>query len=264
MGDHSAFNISIDNQATIKSIGNNRAQPAQYIIDEIKTAIKRLLNENQRKRRGPHHRETTPVTISLTWVAGHMGSTGNEAADALAKAATEFGSSDKNLLPTFLRDDLPSSVSAIKQNIESITARNSRRMWKRSKRYRQINAIDSSLPSRKFMTITGDLSRKQTSLLTQLRIGHVPLNKYLHRISRSETPFCQHCPTKAEDVPHLLFSCTRYAHQRHRLVTALRRKANDISCLLSDPTAIRHTLNFLHNTGRFEHLYGDISAEICE
>jgi hypothetical protein len=45
---------------------------------------------------------------------------------------------------------------------------------------------------------------------------------------------------------------------------SLRRKVHEISHLLSDSKAIRHTLNFLNDMGRFEHIYSDISAKIGE
>lgn len=40
---HPNISISIDNQAAIKSISNNWAQPAQYIIDETRTTIRSLV-----------------------------------------------------------------------------------------------------------------------------------------------------------------------------------------------------------------------------
>ena len=67
-----------------------------------------------------------------------------------------------------------------------------------------------------------------------------------------------------EDVPHLLFHCNKYAIQRHRLVMAVKRKAFNIDHILNNPTAIRHTLNFVNSTGRLRRTYGDISVEITD
>jgi hypothetical protein len=43
------LNLSIDNQATIKSLKNNCAQPIQHLIDKIKTSIDQLLKEETRR-----------------------------------------------------------------------------------------------------------------------------------------------------------------------------------------------------------------------
>ena len=66
----------------------------------------------------------TQLEISLTWVAGHRGSIGNEEADKLAKAAAEFGSSERDLLTHSLQGDLPTSLSVIKQQIDDTSKGN--------------------------------------------------------------------------------------------------------------------------------------------
>ena len=261
LDEYPEIDICTDNQAAIKSIGNGNPQPAQYIIEEIRRTIKQLFSSERMERRRNRFigRQTS---LRLTWVAGHEGPTGNEAADVLAKAATEFGSSDRDLLPDFLGNALPNSVAASKQNVKRITRLDFKKWWKRSKRYRRIRAIDPSLPLKDFILNTGDLTHNQTSVLTQLRTGHAPLNQHLHRIKHSDSPYCRHCPAMIEDVPHLLLFCDRYTAQRHRLALILKRKAHELPYLLSNPKAIRHTLNFLHDTGRFKHIYGDISASL--
>ena len=67
-----------------------------------------------------------------------------------------------------------------------------------------------------------------------------------------------------ENVTHFLFDCNKYALQRHRLVMAVKRKAFNVKHILSNPSAMRHTLNFVNNTGRLRHVYGDIGAEIMD
>ena len=129
-----------------------------------------------------------------------MGSKGNEAADELAKKAAEFGSSNDDLLPQFLRRTLPTSLSAVKQQIGDSAKKETKAWWKRSKHYKRINSIDPSLPSLRFISATKELSRKQTSILTQLRTGHIPLNRHLYWINKSASPNCMHCPNLTEDV----------------------------------------------------------------
>jgi len=45
---------------------------------------------------------------------------------------------------------------------------------------------------------------------------------------------------------------------------AVKRKTFNIKHILSDPAAIRHTLNFVNDTRRLSHIYGDISAELMD
>ena len=47
-----------------------------------------------------------------------------------------------------------------------------------------VSFIDPSLPSDKYLKITNSLNRGQISILTQLRTGHAPINKRLHRIRK--------------------------------------------------------------------------------
>src|SRR5258706_4371668 len=195
---------------------------------------------------------------------GNKGLTGNEAADEQAKQAAEFGSSSNDLLPSFLRRKLPDSLSAIKQQIDNDTKQETKTWWKKSKRYKRIKFIDSSFPSSKCIQATSGLNRRQTSVLTQLRTGHIPLNGHLFRINKTDSPHCNHCPNVVEDVPHLLFHCNKYAIQRHRLVMTVKRKAFNSNHILTNPAAIRHTLNFVNSTGRLRRIYDDISAELMD
>ncbi len=118
---HDHINLNIDNQATIKTMGNNHLQLAQYLIDEIKHNISKIHKEEKVKRIRQNTANQPEMEITFTWMTGHMGSTGNEAADEWAKQAAEFGSSSNDLLPSFLCRKLPDSLSAIKQQINNDT-----------------------------------------------------------------------------------------------------------------------------------------------
>jgi len=263
-GTRTRINFSIDNQATIRTLANNDPQPAQYLIDKIKRNVNVLHAEEMARREQSNDDNPWKMEISFTWVAGHMESVGNEAADELAKHAAEHGSSNRQRLPKFLHNQLPISLSAIKQQITSKTKTETKAWWKMSKRYKRIKCIDLSLPSRKFIKATSGLNRKQTSILTQLRTDHVPLNGHLFRIKRSATPHCPHCPNTTESTNHFLFFCRKYNMQRHKLVLVLKRKAFSKKFILTDEKAIRHTINYINDTGRFKHILGDIKAELIE
>ncbi|EJD46539.1 hypothetical protein AURDEDRAFT_39503, partial [Auricularia subglabra TFB-10046 SS5] len=59
--------------------------------------------------------------------------------------------------------------------------------------------------------------------ITQLRIGHAPLNKHLHRIKRHEHPTCDACGAAPESVRHYLLECRQYRPYRERMMHALGR-----------------------------------------
>src|SRR5258706_14331371 len=163
----------------IRTLANNDPQPAQYLIDKIKQNVNVLRTEEMARREQSNDDNPRKMEISFTWVTGHMESVGNEAADELAKHAAEHGSSNRQFLPNLLHNKLPISLSAIKQQITSKTKTETKVWWKMSKCYKRIKCIDPSLPSRKFIKATSGLNCKQTSILTQLRTDHVPLNGHL-------------------------------------------------------------------------------------
>ncbi|PVF90864.1 hypothetical protein CPB86DRAFT_671779, partial [Serendipita vermifera] len=103
------------------------------------------------------------------------------------------------------------------------------------------------------------LRRNQTAIITQFRTSHVPLNFYLARIKRSDSPMCPHCPETPEDVRHFFLECRNYAAPRQELQATLRRKANDIPYMLNNPRCIHSVLRYIHRTGRFTRTYGNLA-----
>ena len=251
-------NLSIDNQATIRAMQNNARQPAQYLIDKIHRTTEELQRhlKNEQLQDRPYRlrndmNEINSEPISFTWVAGHMESIGKERADILAKEVAEFKSSPKNELPPFLQSQLPISISAIKQAINSRIKESIKEWWKRSPRFKKLRQIDQSLPSDKFLEITSSLNCRQASLLTQLRTGHIPINKHLHRIQKSDTLYCLQytCIQATKDIRHLIFTCPRYTQERYQLIQRIGKKNFSNPKLFANKTIIPHMLNYLNKIG---------------
>jgi hypothetical protein len=89
-----------------------------------------------------------------------------------------------------------------------------------------------------------------------MRTGHIDLNKHLHKIHRSDSPKCPHCPNVDEDAKHLLLQCWKYAIPWHHL------SSHSSATHTQSNRQISHRLNILNKTSQFKTTYGDISAEI--
>jgi len=158
---------------------------------------------------------------------------------------------------------LPLSISAINQSIGANIKVLTKEWWNRSPRHEKMTHIDPSLPSDKYIKLTSSLNRRQTSILTQLRTGHAPINKHLHRIRNNDTPNCPHttCTGITEDIHHLIFTCPRYTHERYQLTRKIGKMEFSLRKLFADKDTIPHTLNYLNKIGRFKHIYGDVAPD---
>ncbi len=125
--------------------------------------------------------------------------------------------------------------------------------------------IDATLPSDRFYKTVKSLPKAVTVLMTQLRTGHVPLNKHLHAIAAVDPSQCQHCEGTPETVQHFLLNCQHYRGQRHQLRRELGRRANNLSYLLTSAKAIPSVVSFVNATRRLRSTFGVIRLETeCE
>jgi hypothetical protein len=71
-----------------------------------------------------------------------------------------------------------------------------------------------------FLKLASNLPRRHTSILMQLRTGHLPLNHHVHQIGKLGAPTCTSCGEDDETLVHFLLRCP--AHENHRHVLAQR------------------------------------------
>ena len=110
-----------------------------------------------------------------------------------------------------------------------------------------------------------ELSRTEFRLITRLQIGHVELNKHLHRIKIKQSPNCEFCHSfKSESVNHYLKQCNAFEQQRKQMKRELReikkelesnqRQITNINKILSRPQIeenIQILLKFIDESNRF-------------
>ena len=241
--------ICTDSQAAISALNLDRPAPSHYLVDKACRALKKVRLEHP------------AVELLVRWIPGHMGIEGNELADLDAKKAAAQDASPPHALPTSLRTPLPTSSSASKrEHIETIK-REAAAYLAQSKRYPRLHALDATAPSARFRKLTAKLSRRQASLLVQLRTGHIPLNHHLARIGATETPTCPACHEREETVHHYLMVCPAYATQRRALRDVLSRDAHSISQLLAHPKAMKPLFRYISATGGLRPTFGDLSTD---
>ncbi|KAG2030843.1 hypothetical protein BDR03DRAFT_973975 [Suillus americanus] len=81
-----------------------------------------------------------------------------------------------------------------------------------------------------------------------LRTNHAPLNKHLHHIRKSDSPYCAHCPDKEETTHHFLIECPHYQ----------RRQASSLPFLLTNSNAVPHLVKYVNATGRMRSILGEV------
>jgi hypothetical protein len=159
--------------------------------------------------------------------------------------------SDAGASGTWMQDNKTSRVFAdLKTQNMSLFAK--------SPRCDALHQIDNTAPSSSFQSLVMDIPRRHASILVQLRTGHVPLNKYLHRIKRADSPLCPACEGGTESVLHFLVTCPAYEPFRRPLHQALKRHSRSLNVLLNDSAALRPLFQFINRTGRFRATFGDV------
>lgn len=226
------------------SAASSKRQPGRYLLDVFNDELAKL------KKGKPHLR------VHITWVPGHEGVEGNEKADGAAKEAAEGDSTPLKRRIPMLEGELPTSTAALKATRKKQAAAEWASSWKESPRASKLKRFDRAPPAKRVLKLYADLPRRDASLVTQLRTGHVGLNQYLHRISAVDSSLCVRCHT-AETVCHYLLNCQRFVTQRDTLRRALKSKPLSLSNLLSNSKNISHLLAYIHNTNRFTH-YSEI------
>ena len=236
--------IGTDSQAAVSAIHSELTKPGQHLAAEfLEIASKTALS-----------RSGSAYSLLVRWTAGHVGIKGNERADREAKKAASGESTEKRALPKCIRKTIKKSTSAIKQEFNKGLNDIWKKDWNSSERYKRFQAKDLISPaSKKFLTLISDhrISRNSASLVFQLRVGHAPLNEYLHRFGKVTSAQCPACGAAKETIEHFLLRCPKYAHERWALFRNIKDSSPQLVDVLSNPKVIISTINYIQATERF-------------
>src|SRR5882724_6807610 len=197
--------LGIDSQAALCAISNRRATPGQYLVDSFHKQIEAV----RCKHPG--------IEIMLRWMPGHLGITGNERADREAKWVAKGELSEQRRLPVVCTGDLLTSRLAARQCHRKQISDKTRKWFESSPICYRLWLIDPSMPSLRFKKDTQGMERWKTSLVIQLRTGHILLQVHLKRIGKTNSPICTRCHKAEETVEHYLTECKAFATHRGRM-----------------------------------------------
>ena len=125
------------------------------------------------------------------------------------------------------------------------------KLWKESTRYERMAQLEPNYKINSFSKLMLNLHRDRASLLFQLREGHVPLNAYLHKIQKLDSPICSSCWQYSKTVIHFILHCETFKEARSTLFWLAGRDARNLGKILSMKELLPHLFWYIKETGCF-------------
>ena len=215
------ISLYVDNQATIMK--SPKPTSGQHLIENFQTTANKL-----------------HCDLEVKWISSHSEVKGNEEVDKLAKDAASGRLSRAADLPPILRNPLPISASAIRQEFHASLNRKWKTNWNSSPRYDRMAQIDPDFPYNGFWRRLYNLTRNQASIIMQIRTWYMPINDYLKKIGKADSKNCMECnPDEPEEVipetvNHFLFECPAHDCPRQELIAKISRRRLNLSDIMSN------------------------------
>ena len=234
VSDYLRCRIFTDSQAAGTSICQPWRQSGQKLIAPIVDIVDSLIAQSPQRQ------------LEIIWIPGHHGIVGNERADAGAKQAA--------LDPIIGRPFNHGSLKSCRaQYIKALAKINWEKEWtentKTARQLRRILVTDEDKRGTKLYYNMAN--RRISSKLAQLRTGHCPLNGYLHRFGKKNSPICE-CGYGKETVEHYLLECRKYREQRKVLRKNVGMGRMKSRILLGNTKILKHTVEYIATTRRLE------------
>ena len=151
------------------------------------------------------------VLVNYCWIPSHVGISGNEVVDTLAKESLSMDS---------ISCVIPKGFKDIYPVIDKLFLRKWQEKWNIDRTGRFYFLIE---PNVSLKCKYSDPNKCKQTTLTRLRLGKCLLNDVLHIMKKHPTGLCNACLVP-ETVNHYLLQCTEFEDQRIILGNALAER----------------------------------------
>ena len=163
------------------------------------------------------------LDVTLVWIPGHSGISGNESADSCAKSAIQCGTLDH--------------FSNSAQDLMSLADIHLRKSWinfwneSKSHKGKYYAFIQPDIPRRPWFYSQKLIERKIITTICRLRLGHASTPVHLAKIRVRDHSLCE-CGLDDGTPSHILFSCPKLTRPLYDVLPHKVPRPINVQCLL--------------------------------
>ena len=163
------------------------------------------------------------LDITLAWIPGHSGISGNESADSCAKLAIQCGTLDH------FSNSAQDLLSLASTHLDDSW----RKLWERSRllKGKYYASIQHSIPRRPWFYTQKFTERRIITTICRLRLGHACTPVHLAKIRVRDHSLCE-CGLDDGSPSHILFSCPKLIRPLYDILPHKVPRPLNVQCLL--------------------------------